>query len=485
VKELRARIEALEQRGGQPAGPGGGAAAAPAPGGPQSGEERQQYNPRLALTADWDNGLLLQTANKDFRFHVGGAFEFDNAWYHIDNNLLFGNTSNTSPHDGSDMRRLRLRADGAVYEWIEFVVEVDMVTVQEFGTSANTKVDLGSVGLSDVYLTFKEVPLLGNVRVGHLLDPIGLDRLTNPYFYPYMEKSPGYDAFYTPFEWSNGVMVFDAYLDQRVTTAASVSRGGALTVPPFGFEAGPGLYAFTARATALPVYEDGGRTLLHVGAGYSHRGLDQQSVILGTRPLVRGGGGRSEVPNVLQTDNFFTTEGENLLDLELAMVRGPLSVSAEYQLSWFPNSFGAFDGVHYTDPRGALTYHGAYVEAGYFLTPGDYRRYNKERGLWDRPVPQENALPNRDRDGHLCWGGGAVQLLLRYSYLDLDSGRPRLSSGPGARAGLEHTLTAGLAWYLNPETSVLVNYLWTWVDSLQPGASGSFQGLGCRLHFDF
>ena len=48
-------------------------------------------------------------------------------------------------------------------------------------------------------------------------------------------------------------------------------------------------------------------------------------------------------------------------------------------------------------------------------------------------------------------GRGAVQLLARYSYLDLLSGSPVLSPSSGARAGVENDLTLGLVWYLNLE----------------------------------
>ena len=97
--------------------------------------------------------------------------------------------------------------------------------------------------------------------------------------------------------------------------------------------------------------------------------------------------------------------------------------------------FDTFDGVTFSGPRGDVTYQAFYVEGGFFLTPGDYRRYDKKTGTWARTVPQQNAFFGRCTDG--CgWGLGAIQLVARYTYLDLISGNPVLTpTSGGARAG--------------------------------------------------
>jgi phosphate-selective porin len=174
------------------------------------------------------------------------------------------------------------------------------------------------------------------------------------------------------------------------------------------------------------------------------------------------------------------------VDLEWAAVCGPLSVSAEYAVAWGGDVFERFERGTFSGPRGQATYHAAYVEAGYFVTPGDHRRYDRKRGFWARTLPQENAFLARGEDGRWCRGRGAVQLLARYSYLDLVSGNPVLTpASGGARAGRQHDVTLGATWYINSQTWVMLNYVWTHIDSVAPGASGDFQGIGCRLHLDF
>src|SRR5205823_3936324 len=110
--------------------------------------------------------------------------------------------------------------------------------------------------------------------------------------------------------------------------------------------------------------------------------------------------------------------------------------------------------------RGDVVYQAAYVEAGLFVTPGDYRRYNRKLGLWDRTEPTENAFLARGRGKGWVWGHGAVQLLARYSYLDLIAGEPVLTpSSGGARAGRQQDVTLGLTWYITSQTWFSVNYV--------------------------
>ena len=269
---------------------------------------------------------MLESANKGFRLHVGGRFDFDNTWYHQSADLPF------LLQDGADVRRARLRADGTIGESVDFVTEVNFANIQDV-TNEDTTTQIGSVGLTDFYATFKQVPLLHNVRVGHFQEPIGLEHLTSSNYWYYMERSPGHDAFLQPFNYVTGIMAFDAYCDDRITAAVAFTRVGKQTITPFGFGAGPGEYAGTGRVTCLPVYEDEGRELLHLGIGYSYSGTDDNNFAAANRPLVRAGAGPRQVPNILFTGNFFTPDAVQIADAEVAAVWGRFALSAEYQLN--------------------------------------------------------------------------------------------------------------------------------------------------------
>ena len=127
------------------------------------------------------------------------------------------------------MRRARLRADGTIGETMDFVTEVNFANIQDV-TNESTTTQIGSVGLTDFYLTFKQVPVFENVRIGHFKQPIGLEHLTSSSYWYYMERSPGHDAFLQPFQFVTGVMAFDTYCDDRITAALALVRVGKQTV---------------------------------------------------------------------------------------------------------------------------------------------------------------------------------------------------------------------------------------------------------------
>jgi phosphate-selective porin OprO/OprP len=441
----------------------------------------------LGLSATWTNGFVAETADKSFRIHIGGRAEFDNTWFTQDDNLLIGPSPDQRMQDGTLFRRARFRADGRLWEFIEFAAEVNFANIQDVSNVDSDLVQLGSVGLTDFWLTFREVPLLGNVRAGHVKAPVGLERYSSTNAWYYMEPSSLFDAFLNPVNYQNGVVLFDSYLDDRVTLAGCLAWVSKSTVQSFGFGTDENSsYGASCRVTALPVYESDGRLLMHVGAGYQHVGLPGHSFAAASRPLLRAGAGNTQTPNLLATGTFFTPNGVDLVDFEWAAVCGPFAISAEYAVARVTDVFSSFDGATFSGPRGNVTYQAAYVEAGYFLTPGDYRRDDRKTGTWARTVPQENAFVAHSEDGSVCSGHGAVQVVARYTFLDLVSGSPTLTpASGGARAGRQHDVTLGVNWYINPQVRVMLNYVWTHLDSVVPGASGNLQGVGCRLHIDF
>jgi phosphate-selective porin OprO/OprP len=429
--------------------------------------------PRMDLF--WDNGAVMESADKAFRLHVGGRFDFDSTVYHESNGLPF------DLQDGSDMRRARFRADGSIGEYIDFVTEVNFANIQDV-TNQDTTTLVGSVGLTDFYATFKQVPFFHNVRIGHFKEPIGLEHLTSSNDWYYMERSSGHDAFLQPFNFVNGIESFNTWCDDSVTAAIALTRVGKQTVTPFAFGAGDGEIAVTGRVTCLPIYEDDGRRLLHFGVGYSYGGTDNNNFSTANRPLVRAGAGSMEVPNIIATGSFFTNDPVQFLDFEFAAVHGRYALSAEYQAAYGHNVFGQLNNGVFSDPRGDVTYQSFYVEGGFFLNADDYRRFDKQSAVWGRQYAAT------------CESGGSqspwlfdhtpVQLICRYTYLDLASGNPVLTPSSGALAGWENDITAGVDWYINPEVHFIVNYVYTHLTYVN-GTGGDINGLGCRLHLDF
>jgi phosphate-selective porin OprO/OprP len=431
------------------------------------------------------NGFVAETADKAFHFHFGGRFDYDNAWFTQDDNLLLGRSATTRLADGTAFRRVRLRSDGRVWENIDFALEVNFAAIQEVPNVNDGSVLVGSVGLTQANLAFRELPF-GNLRIGFLKAPYSLERYTSGNVWYYMERSGIFDAFFGPNNRQSGVQFFDSYLDDRLTLNATVTRVSKTHLASFGFDAEDGLYAAGFRVSGLPIYEADGEVLMHLGFNCFHQGVTDRGGGVANRVPLRGGAGPDEVPNVLRTGTFFTQNGVSIVDGEWAFVFGPWSLSAEYAIAHTTHVYDTFDGVRYSGPRGNVTYHACYVEGGYFITPEDRRRYDKKHGIWDRTVPAENACLARDADGQWGHGAGAVQLVARLSYIDLVSGSPVLTpTSGGARAGTQRDVTLGVNWYLNPQTFFMVNYVWTRVHSIVPAASGDIHGIGVRMHFDF
>ena len=153
--------------------------------------------PQSARVA-WENGFLAATADGEFQIHVGGRAEFDNSWFTQDANLLLGPSEETKLKDGSLFRRARLRADGLLWGWINFVTEVNFANIQDASNVDNSLIQVGSVGLTDFYLTFRDVPVVGNVRAGHFKAPVGLERYSSSNAWYYLERSSLFDAFLGP-----------------------------------------------------------------------------------------------------------------------------------------------------------------------------------------------------------------------------------------------------------------------------------------------
>jgi phosphate-selective porin OprO/OprP len=436
----------------------------------------------LELKASWSNGFVAQTADKDFRIHIGGRAEFDNTWFTQDSNLLLGSSDTQRLNDGALFRRARLRADGTMYDFIDFAIEVNFANIQDASNVQDKPVQIGSVGLTDFFLTFREVPVIGNLRVGHFQAPVGLERLSSSNAWYYMERSSLYDAILGPNDYQDGVMAFDSYWDDRVTLAGSLTRVGKSSIQSFGFDAADGAYAIAGRLTGLPLYADEGRCLMHVGVGYQFAALVDHQFAIASRPLLRAGAGSgTDTPNVVATSTYFTPDEVTIVDFEWAAVWGRYSLSTEYAIAWVDN---VFDTQAYTGPHGDVTYQAAYVEGGVFLT-GESRQYDVKTGTWKRTVPTTNAFGSRSADCDCTHGIGAVQLVARYTWLDLVSGDPILTQTSGARAGRQQDITLGVNWYLNPQVFVMTNYVWTHIDSTVPTASGDFQGFGVRVHVDF
>jgi phosphate-selective porin OprO/OprP len=233
----------------------------------------------------------------------------------------------------------------------------------------------------------------------------------------------------------------------------------------FGDDLGDnGEKSVTGRTTWLPLYDQSaqGRHLAHLGASYSFRDADNDSVRFHAQPEIRSHNTTPPAPSFVDT-LAIPAHGHQLFGLEAAVVRGPFSMQWEYMLV-------PVDRLSGDDP----IFHGTYWYASYFLT-GEHRPYRRESGTFDRVMPFEEFFLIRTGRG-VCAGWGAWEVAARISFVDLDDA--------GVLGGELTELTLGLNWYMNPYTRISTNYAHAYLDRPPVGES-TCDMLGIRANFDF
>lgn len=369
----------------------------------------------------WKDGIRAETADGSFKLKMGGRIMNDWALFGPDNSLK---AAKGPFEDGTEFRRARLYLAGEVSGNVIFKAQYDFAG--------------GDADFKDVYIGLKGLPGNTTVKVGHFKEPFGLEVLTSSKYITFMER-----ALPTAFiaERNTGIGASGHSFDERLTWAGGVFR----QADGFGDATGDA-YNVTGRVTGLPLYQDGGQRLVHVGLAYSHRNPDN-TVRFRERPEVHIS------PRLVDTANI-VADDVDLVGVESAAVFGPASLQGEY----VHTSVDATSGP-------SLDFDGYYVQASYFLT-GEHRPYKRSHGAFSRVKPLRNFI------GKGGGGPGAVELAVRYSSIDV--------SDRSVAGGELDDVTVGLNWYLNPNTRVMANYVRADLDSV--GEADVFQ---TRFQIDF
>ncbi len=358
------------------------------------------------LRVYWRGGLRMETADKAFTLSVIGRIHNDWVWHSADDELdqAFGDQPEGPFSDGTRFRRARLGVAGTMYDHLFYKAEFDFAS--------------GTAGYRDVYLG-TNLYEFASIRVGHFKEFFGLEQLTSSNNITFVERSLP-DVF-TP-AFNTGLGLNQDFADERGTWGVGVFR----TTDEVGSDVGgddDASYAFTGRATYLPLYRDGGEHLVHVGASATFRNQDGDTLRYRQRPE------NSFAPRLVDTGNF-AAEDQTVYGVEAAWVRGSLSLQGEYMIA--DVSSEAED-----DP----SFSGYYAMISYFLT-GERRRYGTTSGAFAAVRPERNF----GRDGKGAW-----ELAARYSSLDLEDG--------GIEGGELDDITFGLNWYWNPNVRTMLNYI--------------------------
>jgi phosphate-selective porin OprO/OprP len=342
-------------------------------------------------------------------------FSTDWAWFFDEDDvgcaLTEGDSAAADPFvDGTEFRRARLGVEGELSANLELKLDYDLSS--------------GQAQPADVYLGITKIPLLGAVRLGHQYEP--LSRLTGSSKYlVFLEKA-------LPTALSSGrntgVRVLSDCLQKRMTFSAGAFRETDLT----GANGANHGYSLTARLTGLPIFQESGRRLGHLGVAYSRRNPKGDAVRFRQRPEAH------LAPYLVDTGAMHASKVD-VFALEAAAIVGPASLQGEY-IQAAVDEPGA----------GCSRFFGYYVTAGWVLT-GEQRPYSRTNAAFTQFVPRNDFNP-------ASGAYGAWMLLARFSYIDLQD--------RAVEGGVLTDVSFGLNWYLNANTRLTWDYILVDADKL-------------------
>jgi phosphate-selective porin OprO/OprP len=471
-----------------------------------------------AFKSTWKDAFQAESTNKDFRVKIGGRTQVDaSAFSAAPGPNQPPNKGGLDPElaDTVNMRRARFRIEGRMYEMYDWACEYDFVNQINVNNEVYpTERDAGPLtAVTDLWMQVREIPILGTVRVGNQKDPYGYEHLTSSRWLNFMERSFAQDAFEGPFNngFLPGIQVMNSNEEGDIGWQVGEFKN---TSNPFGYSNSSGGSMTVGRLVYLPVYEDEGRKLVHLGLSgrtmeprrqYTSfdktTGLPNGDPITAVRFRSRGdirNGPPGPLNSIYADTGILQGTWQNMIGLELVANNGPWSFQSEYFGSWLYNAKTTNAGPYLSNgfqPKpgtnvGTVYYQAGYAEVLYFLT-GESRTYSKIEYRFDRPVPNNNfyALRGGGSGRPFSLSEGAWQVGVRYNYLCLNDS--------GVNGGVLNGMTLGLNWLLNPNARVYFNYDLTYRDFVSTAwnkdgtvgksynGSGFINGFGTRLAFDF
>lgn len=433
VALLKARVEQLEKRlaasdaaaaTSAPTAPPAAAVAAAAPSATPAAAEKPP------LKVDWKGSPRVTQGDRSFK--VKGRIQADANYVSTpdgldDKGLGFSN----------EFRRIRLGGEGKLGSGFGYKLELEL--------SDN------SVDLVDTFVTYEKGPWL--LTLGNHNAFQSLDELTGDTSGSVMERAAFTDAF--GFERRLGLSAQYRKGPLLAQLGVFTDDIGALANDSDGPAGGDENDSFSidGRLVYAPKL---GETQLHFGASGHWRKLGRVAadpIRYRQRPFVHSSNSR-----LIGTPELNVRE-ESSQGLEFAAIRGRWHAVAESH--WLRASRLNAAPAHFW---------GGYAEVGYFLTEGDSRAY--DNGIFGAARPQRPL-----GDG----GIGAVQLNLRYDYLDLND--------VDIRGGTQNGYIAALVWTPIQYLRFNLNYAYLRYTGARALADGQtdygLHVLGSRFELDF
>lgn len=373
----------------------------------------------------WDKGFKLESNDKQFSLDFGGQIFLDHGYFFQDNDLdlHFGPLENKSR---TEFRSARLFLSGQVYGNTEFKFQLEFAGEE--------------VSFKDFYIGIKDIPAIGNLRIGHFNEPFRFSSLSSGKYTTLMERAPN-NSFAS--KRNTGAVIFNDFFNKKLSAQLGAFHNASNISNNVLTSDG---YAITGRVTTLPYVNTDKAQLLHLGISSSYRKPDSNIYNVSISPS------SSLAEKYLQTGEISDLEEAILLNFELVYLHGPFSFQAEYLNA----------GINTKQQN--INSSSVYGQVSWFLT-GEQKNYLGSYDGLGRVSPKRNF-------GGKEKGAGAWEVAARYSRTDLSD---YIEFG-----GVQSEIVFGVNWYLNPVTRFMLNYAHTNVEDL-----GSLNYLQGRLQIDF
>lgn len=339
---------------------------------------------------EWTPVPVLKSSDGQFQIKLRGRVMLDHAWVN--------DSDNTLNFNGTEFRTARMGIDGKYGKKFSFRFEADFAHK--------------TVTYKDIYIQYKGIVAF---KVGHIKFGTPMEASTSSRFTMFMERGGFENAF--GFGRQFGVSITKSVGNGMIQIG--IGKGGFATK-------GSSTTGFTlsARATQAIAIEGGN---IHLGGSFSYKttGDNQGNFLYRERPL------QHLAPRFINTNPI--SDSDTFFGLEAGVFKGPFSLVGE-------TGFLKADLVTPLPNQADPGFWGGHITVGYFLT-GEDAPYNPKNGTYDRPKVKHPVFKG---------GPGAIQIALRYDYLDLVDN--------GIMGGIQKTVVIGLNWWMGKNVKLVFNY---------------------------
>lgn len=372
---------------------------------PRSGDE---------IRIDLEEGLRIQTKDKDYAYKIAGRLQLDSHTYSYPSEGLF---SATDEHNQFfDVRRARLELTAKMARYYTGKIAVDFAVEAE---------------LKDAYLNLGYFPG-AQFRIGQFVYPFSTESLGSSKYQIFAEPS-SIGSLVTSGR-DRGVMVHGAPNEGRVFYQIGIFNGAGENTPDNNSDVDTAV-----RLVWSPEEVADESWNVWLGVCFStgdQRTVDGDAINLKTESK----SGRSFFKAELAPDLTYTRRRSST---ELTVVNGPLLIKGEYFRAEY-------------DFERAAEIRGGYLIASYFLTG---EQHAVDKGLLERQEVDEPFDPEGE-------GRGAWEVAVRYSVFHAErkffendgiyAGWIGLDPASNANAG--YTWTVGVNWYPDNMTRVVLDW---------------------------